>query len=262
MNGDPPFAKFQGLYANGMAFNKLSEAQQTVLREAAVVAQKRSIAEHPSDADAGKAYCADGGGIVLASAAQVAAFEQAAQPVIDSLEKDPLNAKLIGAIRDLKAKTITSAGAAACAPLQAQTNATPNPANVTWSRGPLPNGVWTVVYTADDFVQLGDLISTASDYSGKYTLTITNGKLLFTQEMVNGQGQNGKCQGATVVTGDHVELTYIQVTTAADECPGEVDDIQWRLDSQGLHIHLVSVTNNNFHDLAAWWEGKPWQKSK
>ncbi len=108
------FAKFQAMFANAAAFKKLSLAQQAVLQQAAAAAQKKAIAEHPSDADAGKSWCADGGAIVMASADQVAAFETAAQPVFDSLEKDSFNAKMITAIKDLKAKTTPSAGAAAC----------------------------------------------------------------------------------------------------------------------------------------------------
>ncbi len=72
------FAKFQVFFANGAAFEKLSEEQRTILREAAAATQKKAIAEHPSEVDATKAWCADEGTVVLASAEQVAAFEVAA----------------------------------------------------------------------------------------------------------------------------------------------------------------------------------------
>jgi TRAP-type C4-dicarboxylate transport system substrate-binding protein len=110
------YAKFQVLFANGAAFKHLSQAQQAFLNEAAAAAQKKALAEHPSDADAGINWCKDQGYIVLANAEQVAAFEKAAQPVLDWVEKDPANSKWIAAIRDLKAKTTPSAGAAACQP--------------------------------------------------------------------------------------------------------------------------------------------------
>jgi hypothetical protein len=43
---------------------------------------------------------------------------------------------------------------------------------------------------------------------------------------------------------------------------GEIDNIQWRLDSQGLlHIHLVDAQNVNFGEDQAFWEAKPWQKT-
>ena len=52
----------------------------------------------------------------MASEEQVAAFEAAAQPVFQMIEQDPLNAELIGAIRELKANTEPSPGAEACSP--------------------------------------------------------------------------------------------------------------------------------------------------
>jgi WD40 repeat protein len=110
------FAKFQVLFANGAAFEKFSEEQRAILREAAAATQKKAIAEHPSEVDAAKAWCADGGTVVLASEEQVAAFEVAAQPVFDMIAQDPLNAELIAAIRELKANTEPSPGAEACTP--------------------------------------------------------------------------------------------------------------------------------------------------
>jgi TRAP-type C4-dicarboxylate transport system substrate-binding protein len=110
------FAKYQVLFANGIAFEKLSEEQRAILREAAAATQAKAIAEHPSEVDAAIAWCADGGSIVLASEEQVAAFEAAAKPVFDMIAQDPMNADLIAAIRELKAKTEPAPGAEACAP--------------------------------------------------------------------------------------------------------------------------------------------------
>jgi len=110
------FAKYQVLFANGIAFEKLSEAQRAVLREAAAATQKTAIAEHTSDVDAAAAWCADGGTVVMASDEPVATFEAAAKPVFDKIEQDPLNAELIAAIRELKVRTEPSPGAEACTP--------------------------------------------------------------------------------------------------------------------------------------------------
>lgn len=137
------FAKFQVLVANGAAFEKLSDAQRDVLRQAAEATQKKAIAEHPSEIDAATAWCADGGTIVLASDEQVAAFQTAAQSVFDKLQQESFNSESIAAIRELKANTQSSQGAQACAP----TAAIPTQAsteNQTWSAGLPPNGVWQV----------------------------------------------------------------------------------------------------------------------
>jgi hypothetical protein len=71
------FPKFQVLFANSAAFEKLSEAQRTVIREAAAATQEKAITEHPTEVDAATAWCADGGTIVMASEEQVAAFDTA-----------------------------------------------------------------------------------------------------------------------------------------------------------------------------------------
>lgn len=121
------FPKYQVLFANAAAFTRLSEAQRTMLRQAAAAAQKKAIAEHPREVDAATAWCKAGNTIVLASAEQVAAFEQAAQPIFDQLAKEPLNAELITAIRDLKAHTAASPGATACGtPVAAKPASTPS----------------------------------------------------------------------------------------------------------------------------------------
>jgi hypothetical protein len=39
-----------------------------------------------------------------------------------------------------------------------------------------------------------------------------------------------------------------------------VDDIQWRLDEEGLHFHLLATQNDPFTEIKAMFEAKPWQK--
>jgi WD40 repeat protein len=110
------FSKYQVLFANEAAFAKLTEEQRAVLRQAAQAAQAEAIGEHPHEPESAVAWCAAKGGIALASDQQIAEFESAAQPVLDWLEQDPLNAEMITAIRDLKANTPPSPGAEVCAP--------------------------------------------------------------------------------------------------------------------------------------------------
>jgi TRAP-type C4-dicarboxylate transport system substrate-binding protein len=108
------FAKYQVLFGNRDAWEKLSEEQRAILMQAAMAVQKKAIAEHPSEVDAAKAWCASEGTIVITSDEQVAAFESDAQPVFDMIAQDPLNAELIAAIRELKVKTEPSPGVEAC----------------------------------------------------------------------------------------------------------------------------------------------------
>ena len=250
------FAKYQVLFANGAEFGKLSEEQRTVVRQAAAEVEKKAITEHPGEGEAASAWCADGGKIVMASDDQVAVFEMAAQPVLDSLEQDPLTAKLIAAIRDLKVKIEPSAGAQACAPEGTQASPEPNTEAQVWSQGLPPNGTWQADLTTDDFVRMGLLRSVAqNEWASLYTLTFKDGKYLMVGQ--NAQGQSGKCQANYETVGDIVRLTYF---SDADECEGEIDDIQWRIDDDGLHLHLVAIKNAGFTEMKALFEAKPWQK--
>jgi len=252
------FPKFQVLFANGAVFARLSMEQRDVLRQAAAAAQKKAIAEHPREVVAATAWCADGGTIVLASAAQVAAFEQAAQPIFDQLAKDPGNATLIAAIRTLKVSTAPSPGAAACAPVATQLGAAPKADAQVWSKGLPPNGVWQAKLTTEDFVRMGELQSVALEWAGTYTLTFQDGKFQMLGQ--DEQGNTGPpCVETYAVVGDFVRFTSVDSVVA---CPNEVDDIQWRIDPDGLHLHLVAIQNAKFLEGKAWLEAKPWQKVK
>ena len=248
------FAKYQVLFANGDVFEKLSEAQRTVLREAAATTQQKAIAEHPSEVDAANAWCADGGSIVMASEEQVAAFEAVAQPVFEKIEQDPLNAELIAAIRELKAKTTPAPGAEACAPDAPSQGAAPSSDSQKWATGLPPNGVWQVELTTDDIVQMGVLQSKAITWAGVYTWTFQDGKA---QNQYRGTaGTDYSCQSDLTLVEDVVRVTY----TSGSDCKDEVDDIQWRLDDAGLHLHLVAIKNAPFVENKAYLEAKPWQK--
>ncbi|HLO31084.1 MAG TPA: hypothetical protein VK249_18190 [Anaerolineales bacterium] len=96
-----------------------------------------------------------------------------------------------------------------------------------------------------------------SDWAGLYTITFKDGKFLNTWQ--GEQGQSGKCQANYELVGDIVRLTYYQTT--GQECEDEVDDLQWRLDDQGLlHLHLVAIKNAPFAEIKANLEAKPYQK--
>ena len=248
------FAKFQVLFANGSSFEKLSEAQRNVLREAAIATQKKAIAEHPSDVDAASAWCADGGSIVLASDAQVASFETAAQPIFDSIAQNPLNAEFITAIRELKKNTEPSAGVKACNGAVAQSSPEPTLENEVWSEGLPPNGSWTVSLTIEDLIGQDVMQSKAAEWAGTYTWTFQDGKAEFDYKDPGGTGFG--CQADVAAAGNVLKFTY----TSGADCNNEVDNVQWRLDEDGLHLHLISIQNAPFGENKAVYEARPWQK--
>jgi TRAP-type C4-dicarboxylate transport system substrate-binding protein/beta-lactamase regulating signal transducer with metallopeptidase domain len=241
------FSKYQVLFANSATFEKLSDEQKTILREAAVATQTKAIAEHPNDSDAATAYCAEGGTVVLASDAQLAAFEKAAQPVFDQIEQDPANAGYIAAIRELKASTAPSARAAACEPATVQ-------ATEVWSKGLPPNGIWQVELTEADLLAKNLLKGIAAEFVGVITWTFQDGKAIL---QLDNSGADGYCEATYAVVEDFVRFTY---TNDSKDCEDEIDDIQWRLGDDGLHLHLVAIQNSPFPQNRAYLEAKPWQK--
>ncbi len=43
-------------------------------------------------------------------------------------------------------------------------------------------------------------------------------------------------------------------------CGTELEDVQWRLDADGLHLSLKAITNSEYLGNKAWYGAKPWQK--
>jgi TRAP-type C4-dicarboxylate transport system substrate-binding protein len=239
------FSKFQVLFANSASFEKLSDEQKSILQKAAQATQTKAIAEHPREVDAATAYCAEGGTVVLVSEEQIAAFEKAAQPVFDQIEQDPTNAGYITAIRELKASTAPSPGAAACEPAMVQSTE-------VWSKGLPPNGIWQVELNEEDLVAKGLPRGEAQAITGVTNWEFQDGK--FTQNMLINSPRAGTCTGTYAVVEDFVRFNY------TSGCDGEVDDIQWRLDNDGLHLHLVAVQNAPFRVNKFYYEANPWQK--
>jgi TRAP-type transport system periplasmic protein len=241
------FPKFQVLFAHGGAFEKLSNAQQNILHEAAIATQEKAIAEHPSEVEAATAWCADGRFIVMATDEQVAAFEAAAQPVFAKIEQDPFNSEMIAAVRELKANTQSSAGAGACAP-GAETEG--------WSDGLLPNGTWTVEMSIEDIVGMGVLQSDAVGWAGVYTWTFQDGNAVLRAQA----DMHYECEATYGVVEYFVRITYSDSPSFPDVCNGIVEDVQWRLEEDGLHFHLIATQNAPFVEDKATYEAKPWQK--
>lgn len=249
------FSKYLVLFANSTTFEKLSDEQKSILREAALATQTKAIAEHPREVDAATAYCAEGGTVVLASDEQLAAFEKAAQPVFDQIEQDPANAGYIETIRELKASTAPSAGAAACEPGMIQAGHTPSSDTEGWSEGLPPNGVWQVEFTAEDLagsempLRQGLGIDKKSDWEGVYTFTLQDGKVIWQKPGYI------YCKGSYELVEDVVRFSY-----ALNDCDRQVDDMQWRLDNDGLHLQLVGLKNYYSDINAVLFGTKPWQK--
>jgi TRAP-type C4-dicarboxylate transport system substrate-binding protein/beta-lactamase regulating signal transducer with metallopeptidase domain len=246
------YPKYHVLVANSASFERLSDNQQSILREAASIIQQQAIAEHPKEIDAATAYCKDGAGdIVLASDEQLAAFEEAVKPVYALMEQDPKNAEYIAAIRELKANTPAAPGAAACKMATSQESSAPSSDTEGWSEGLPSNGVWQAELTQADLIAAGLPKEKTSELIGMAALTFQDDKFT-AQYQINGN-HPGSCEGNYALVEDVVRMTYSGL------CTGDID-VQWRLEDDGLRLHLVDVKGGAFEDNKAYFEAKPWQK--
>lgn len=96
------FPKVNSLVIGSDVFESLTDDQRAILDEAAGRALDQVVGNTTSDRDAAKEYCQLGGGVVLASAADLAALEVAVEPVYAQLEQDGETKSLIAEMRALK----------------------------------------------------------------------------------------------------------------------------------------------------------------
>ena len=109
------YPKVNALVANEDAFGRLSDEQQGILQEAANKALRYVGRNAPTEAETAAVYCGNGGAIAFASVGDVAALEQAAQPVYEALRADPQTKRLIEQIRTMKEQLPARPGASAVA---------------------------------------------------------------------------------------------------------------------------------------------------
>jgi TRAP-type C4-dicarboxylate transport system substrate-binding protein len=97
------FPKINVLVINTQTRKQLTEEQDRLLRDAATATRTWAVTQQPSDLDAARTWCAAGGKIAAASAADIASLQRAVQPVMASLRHDPGTASAIDRITAMKA---------------------------------------------------------------------------------------------------------------------------------------------------------------
>lgn len=108
------YAKADVIAISDAATKKLSATQQDALRRAAEATRDWAIGAFDDDAAAAANYCKQGGQIVAASSAQVAALKDAAAPVLAAMKEDPATAATITAIEKRKSGITAPAPVTGC----------------------------------------------------------------------------------------------------------------------------------------------------
>lgn len=175
------FPRMNVLFANQQAASMLSTAQRDILARAAVEAREQTIADQPKDSASAAQFCANGGRVVLASNADVAALQQAVAPFLADLARDPATSDALRKIRVIAEGTAEPDPVQACEPGSVEDLA---PWPVTNSPSPI-DGRYRVEITDADLQAAGVPESGWAENHGTYTWVIANGRMSFHQAALN-----------------------------------------------------------------------------
>jgi hypothetical protein len=134
----------------------------------------------------------------------------------------------------------------------------PNTDTGAWSEDLPPNGVWQATLTPEEFVQMGVSRYVAEEeWAGVYTWTFQDGKA---QLDFKGPIKIGTftCLAEYAAADGVVSFTFTS-SVPSGACVGALDHVQWRLNDDGLHFHLVASSHGPFVERQTTYEAKPFQ---
>jgi TRAP-type C4-dicarboxylate transport system substrate-binding protein len=253
------YPKYQVLYANEDALAALSDAQRAVLRDAAADTQADAIAEHPGETETAAAWCEANGSIVLVDDAAVAAFADAARPVVDRID-----AERVAAVEAIVAESGPAGGAEEVEACEA--GATPaafdpfaDRSDERWSEGLPPDGVWRATQTVEQFLAAGVSRDSAEGWAAITTFTFDGGRGRF--DFKGADGFAFTCRTTYEVVQDFVRLTYTKDPAApSDDCVNTVEDWRWRLEGNKLIFDLLDSHDSPFVEDSVAYEVEPYRR--
>ena len=244
------YPKANALVVNEEVFAGLDDEQRGILRKAAVQTRDWAIETIRDDADGANAYCEQGGAVVMASAAEVAALERATASVTAELEQDPQTKRFIAEIRGLKARATAPAPPGPCGEPHTGGRA----AGETRGAGKATriDGAYRAELTDDELVARGLSAEDAYNNAGLMRLTFDHGALVISEE--NQRWQD--CHGVYSVSGSR--LTIRITGPGCDEEPAPTR-FNFTLDDGALRL---VATGEDAEDrfTRVWWGSEPWMK--
>ena len=225
------FSKVNSVVINSKRFAALDQAQQGVLRDAATATRDWGVKAMPATADEAKRHCQNGHTVVLATPADLAAFQRAAQPVYADLEKDAQTKALIAGIRGLASRTAPPPPVAACGPAAAVTP------SVQPAAGTFPDGVYRKTVSEQAMLAAGVSGRDAKDHAGLWTMTFDKG--IFTIQ------QRGYPAGRGVYCLSDGKITVAEGRTRCGGTDGRVIfTATWQLDNDQLRFTPTGGDND------------------
>ncbi len=200
------YPKVNSLVVNTDALARLTEEQRGILQEAATQTREWAIEALPTDEEAARTYCEQGGSIVLASESDLAALERAAAPVYADLERDAKTKRLIAEIRELKAEMPVTSNVDACSGDRDEPISAPEPTGDAGQS--IPDGIYRLEI-ADEDLRAGGVVDPGAiaENRGIFTWTLSQGKWHYEQRAANAL-HNPSDDGTYTVEGDGVTFVF------------------------------------------------------
>jgi TRAP-type C4-dicarboxylate transport system substrate-binding protein len=247
-------ANAQTLFVSTEVLDELTGDQVDVLRRAATEVRDETLADPAGEAAAAAEFCDRGGRITTASEADLAALEAAAQPVYDELNRDPVTADLVTAIRQIGAGAPAPDPVATCEPGPPVASAV---ATTPDTEGVFPEGVYRVHRTEAELEAAGMSALDAENHGGIWDLTFTDGRLIG-RDVRDSDGQVSTDETSYCVSDGRVALSMD---------PGGCDErllftASWTMDGRQLRFTDIAAGNVGISDsfAEALWGGEPWTR--
>jgi hypothetical protein len=232
------------LVVNRAVFDALSDDQQSVLRGAAERTVSSGLAGATTDAQSAQQYCETVGGVALASDADVAAFAEAAQPLVDQLEQDAETQALIDRIRALKDEVAPAPAVAAC-----ESNEPVAPPDVAPDGSDqIPQATYTRVVTREASLARGLDPAIVDELLGPdgeidIVLEIADGRWTQYQTRDNGQREVGDLGTYSYDSDGH----WVTVSSSGG-CRGCIGAFEWTFADGVLSLAFVPVDGEPPYD--------------
>jgi TRAP-type C4-dicarboxylate transport system substrate-binding protein len=233
------FPKVNSLVINTETLESLSDGQQATLRDAAERTLDWSITAVPDEAESAETFCANGGRIVVASAADLRDFMQAVEPAYAELEQDGATAAMIDEIRTLSEQVEGNETPVAPCGTEGGDQAA---SEASTAEGEFPEGVYRMEISADVLVDAGVDRPTAFDHAGVWTLTFKDGTFLDPDD------ENPGCPGSTyTVEGGRVTIHMGEGPSCGTAAGKVLFTAGWTLD--GDQLQFTDVRSDSGSDL-------------
>jgi TRAP-type C4-dicarboxylate transport system substrate-binding protein len=238
------FPKVNSLVIGSEAYRDLDEDQRELLAKAAAQTRDWAIQSNPSDAEAARSFCRQGGAVVNAGDADVAALVDATAPVYAELERDQLTKELIAAIRELKQSTTVSADAPVECGGKPEAGGGPATDAV--------DGVYRFRVTDEELRAEGVTDRNEIDQNhGVYTMTLSGGEYCWKQKAPNYVENTEDCH-TYELEGDRMVFQF----------PDALPDVyRWKKAANGdLTFTVLSAAPGDLPIARAWTAGG-WQRT-